>query len=92
MENKIRIMYKHDGREIIPDGTLFDLSNINHMTDHLQKKYREFTDKINAEKGYMEINLSHSKELQNGIHYECFIMGISKELNDEIEKAIPSNF
>jgi hypothetical protein len=87
----IRVEYLFINETYRLNDNRFDAKYINEYTKHLQKKYSEFSDKINSQNGYIQINLSDSRFLNDGIHYDCFIMGITKELNDEIEKTIPSD-
>lgn len=87
----IRVEYLYIGEPYRFSQEVFDRDNINNYTLHLQNRYSLFAERINEENGYIQVNLSPSQVLKDGIHYECFVMGISKELNDEIEKALPSH-
>jgi hypothetical protein len=90
--NEIKVEYWHNNQPYRFNGNRFDYSHIMSKTKGLQEKYQAFAERINAEGGYFEIHLSDSEGMENGIHYEALIKGISKGLQADIEQSIPSNW
>lgn len=62
---------------------IFDILHVMDITEHLQKRYSPFAEKIIEEKGYLMIDLSYTKTLKE-IHFEAVPMGLSDELNSSI--------
>lgn len=84
----IPVEYFFEGKPYRFNSELFDSSNIYAYTEHLQKRYSNFAEKIIAEKGRLEINLSHSPDLLNGIRYQTQVKGVSPELLSQIDFAV----
>lgn len=62
---------------------IFDIPHVMDITNHLQKRYSPFSDEIREEKGYLKIDLSHTK-VPKEIHFEAVPMGLSDRLNSSI--------
>lgn len=80
----LRVEYLHNGMPYRLGSWVFDVDHVMVITKNLQKKYSVFADRINQQNGYLELNLSHSKLFDNGIHYEAFVMAVSEELIEEL--------
>lgn len=84
MENEIRIEYLYDGKPYDIYSNIFDIAHLRAIVESLQKKYHEFAEKVNNQNGYLELNLSHSEILENGIHHEAYLMNLSEDFIQEI--------
>ena len=80
----LRVEYLYNGNPYRFSRHIFDTDHLLQITKNLQKKYSPFADRINQKNGYLELNISHSKIFENGIHYEAFILAVSKELIEEL--------
>ena len=81
---QIKVEFFYENQPYRLSSGIFQDDDILLIYNELQNKYKDFTEKINKQNGYLEVNLSHSKIPGYAIHHEAFIMGLDNELIVEI--------